>query len=284
MRIYQNKDRRGNACSYCRSTDHRATECPIAAYDWEEWSNHRVPVNSQSWGSWKRYDYNAWFKQARKVRGMVEAKQEREAAKKANGGTTRRAASKCGFCGEQGHNRRNCESLATLKESFYTANQNWRRALYDKLVKEMGISVGAAIKVNMARARWNNQDPEPEYQVGLVTAISWNKGSFMTPDTHIDSDYRDDIEITVLVNGEKKTLAFYDGIKDSAGRVLLPKPRWWGSYMIARFVSVIGPSKTPLDEKWVTEGMKNEFDYLLKKRSFDRLTELRIIGQHDKWK
>jgi len=283
MRIYKEKNSRKNSCSYCRKTDHRATECPIAAYDWEEWSNHRVPHRSASWNSWKRYDYNAWYKQAMKVNGMVLAKLEREAQKKA-GTTTRRAPSKCGFCGDTNHNRRNCESLASYKESFYTANQNWRRALHDKLVKEMGISVGAAIKVDVSRKRWNSDNQEPVYHIGLVTAISWDKGSFLTPDRNIDSDYRDQVEITVLVNGENKSLHFTEDLRDSAGRIIVPRPSWWGSYSICKFVQVVGPSKTPLDEKWVTDGMKNEFDYLLKKRSLERLEDYRIIRQHDKWK
>ena len=283
MRIYNEKNSRKNSCSYCRKTDHRATECETAAYDYVEWSSHRVPRNSASWYTWLRYDYTQWHKQACRVRNMVVNKEAREAQKKA-GTTTRRAASKCGFCGEQGHNRRNCESLASYKESFYTANQNWRRALHDKLVKEMGISVGAAIKVDVSRKRWNSDNQDPEYHIGLVTAISWDKGSFLTPDRNIDSDYRDNIEITVLVNGESKSLCFTEELRDSAGRTIVPMPSWWGSYGICKFVQVVGPSKTPLDEKWVTDGMKNEFDYLLKKRSLERLEDYRIIRQHDKWK
>jgi len=214
---------------------------------------------------------------------MVIAKEDKAQRKKA-GPTTRRAASKCGFCGETGHNRRNCEDLASYKQSFYTANQNWRRALHGKLVREMGISIGAAIKVDTTRRSWNNKDALPEYHIGLVTKVSWNSGSFLTPDTNISADYRDEVEITLLVDGEEKTLAFTDGIKDSLGRTVLPAPRWWGSYNIAKFAGVVGPSKTPLDEKWVTEGMKDEFDFLLKKRSLERLQDCNIICQHDRWK
>ena len=283
MRIYKHKDERVNSCSYCRDPKHRATECATAAYDFQEWSNHRVPIKSPTAKGWMRYDYTQWYKQAYRVREMVVRKEARANRKKA-GTATRRAPSKCGFCGEQGHNRRNCGDLASYKQSFYTANQNWRRAVHQKLVKEMGISVGAAIKVDVTRRHWNNQNAPPEYRIGLVTKVSWDSGSFLTPDTNISADYRDCVDITLLIDGEERTLAFTDALKDNFGRTVLPAPRWWGSYNIAKFTEVVGPSKTPLDEKWVTEGMKNEFDFLLKKRSLAQLDDYRIIGQHDKWK
>jgi hypothetical protein len=174
--------------------------------------------------------------------------------------------------------------LASYKKTFYTANQNWRRALHGKLVKEMGISIGAAIKVDVTRRSWNNKDAPTEYRIGLVTKVSWDSGSFLTPDTNISADYRDEVNITLLIDGEEKFLAFDTGIQDSQDRTILPGPRWWGSYNICKFVEVVGASKTPLDEKWVTEGMKDEFDFLLKKRSLEQLTCCLIITQHDKWK
>ena len=75
MRIYKTKNDRVNSCSYCRDPRHRATECKTAAYDFVEWSNHRVPIKSPTAGGWMRYDYTRWYKQACRVRSMVIAKE-----------------------------------------------------------------------------------------------------------------------------------------------------------------------------------------------------------------
>ena len=167
--------------------------------------------------------------------------------------------------------------MEKVKREAFQANQNWRRSLYEEFVKKRGLCEGAAIKVSH-RPNWN----KPEEAIGLVTSVNWNDVNFLTSGGRVNYEYQELLEIKVLIGSETKTLRFSEEIRDSAGRSLLnTRHGYWAS---ASFIEVIGKSKKELDESWATDGLADEFDWLTKKRSQEKLSEYGILGAIEKWK
>ena len=275
MRAFNDRDKGNNACSYCRQVGHRATECAIAKYDYEEWMSHRVPFQSESWYTWKRHDYSHWIKEATRVAEMRRRKEEREAAKKA--GTIKRAKSSCGFCGGEGHNRRNCEEMQEVLASAKRANASWKHALYSTLVKEHGICEGAAVKVK-CRVNWSDM----EEKIGLITYVNWNDINLLTSDINIDSDYRTDLKIKVNVDGETHTMVLKYG-EDYVFEDKTVISSAYSYYNKAELVRVIGKSEKVFDDEWVTTAPEEEFTWLTKKRSLEWLRKMGILALIKKW-
>lgn len=276
MRAFNNKDTKTNTCSYCRSEDHHAPDCEIAKYDWFEWSNHRVPFQSESWYTWKRNDYTQWIRAAQKVALMRDRAEERKAKKKA--GTTTRAKSKCGFCGESGHNRKNCEKMTEVIEAAKRANANWKRSLYETFVKSMGICEGAAVKVEYRE----NYSSKVE-GIGLITSVNWSDLNFLTSNKSIDTDLRTQIKIKVNVNGKTQdmNLKYDNSIRSDQGRVIIPTE--YSYWRAAELREVIGKSTKEFDEEWITTAPEDEFTWLTKKRSYEWLRENSVISAITEW-
>ena len=275
MRAFNDKDTRTNTCSYCRKTDHRAPDCKTAEYDHIEWSNHRVPRHSDSWYTWKRYDYTKWVKAAAKVAVMRE-RAAAKAAKKASG--TTRVKSKCGFCGDSDHNRRNCDKMTEVVEAAKRANANWKRALYETFVMEMGICEGAAVKVEYRE----NYSSKVE-GIGLITSVNWSDLNFLTSNKSIDTDYRTQIKIKVNVNGKtlNMNLKYNNSIRSDQGRIIIPTE--YSYWYAAELLEVIGKSTKEFDEEWVTTAPEDEFAWLTKKRSYEWLRENSVISAITEW-
>ena len=276
MRAFENRNNnRGRSCGYCHNPDHIITSCPYAEHDWLIWAKHEVPIVSSSgnkWYGWYRNDYTRWYKQSHAAYLKILAFREREKKKAAGTTPRRRAAPKCGFCAKAGHNRKNCTLMKQTIADARSANQRWRQALYDKLVKQLGISEGAAVKVNF-RKDWR----EYEEAVGLIASVNWNEVSFLaTGSCRVDYDYRSSLKIRVLVNGEQRDLRFTkEGLNDNRGESIVKDTG--SSWNAATLLKVIGRAEKELDSKWVIEGMADEFDWLTKKRSWDRLNEAGVI-------
>ena len=101
-----------------------------------------------------------------------------------------------------------------------------------------------------------------------------------------EQKYGQHIEIRAMVDGEDKSVSIKDHRKSQHHLHSLitegnSKPsRYWDCLELYK---VIGNSKKPLSEEWVTS-YKDAFDFLVKKRSFERLQEDGIVGLIDKWK
>jgi len=230
-------------------------------------------------------DYSYWIKQIDKYYPKFLAAQER----KKNPTTHQRSAPKCGFCGGAYHNRRNCSELVSFGKRLKQANSNWRQAVYDKLVAELGLGIGSVVKVQQAQSSWNRRNEEPEELIGIVDVFDLSKCNMFCVNTSIDSDYAQGIDVSVIVNGSSVRLIFPSTTSPSAplqddkgrGALIRANGYYYNSY---RYQATVARSEQPLDESWVSTGvMEDEFNWLLKKRSLEWLDDNGVVSQVETW-
>jgi hypothetical protein len=170
-------------------------------------------------------------------------------------------------------------------DKAHKANQNWRRAFYNKYVKELGLSEGALVNVK-ARASWNSVEVDG---VGVITSINWDEISMFCSRPHywMSRDYRQNFTVRVRVGEEDYLLAddFSHIIDDS----IVDRNNWgstvwraYGNYAV-NLVEVLSPSSTPLDEEWIEEGHRKSLEFLTKKRSLEKLDSDGVTDWINKW-
>jgi hypothetical protein len=231
-------------------------------------------------------DYSYWIKQIDKYYPKFRAAKER----KKNPTTRQRSAPKCGFCSDENHNRRNCPELATFAKRLKQANANWRQAVFSKLVTEMGLGIGAVVKVKDTETYWNraNQEP-PKELIGIVDTFDLSSCNLFCVNTKIDSDYRAGIEVTAVAGDNQTRLKFSnphnkrESIQDDKGRGALVGGTGY-YYNSNEYLSTVARSTQPLDESWVSTGaLEDEFNWLLKKRSLQWLADHGVLRQVEVW-
>jgi len=271
MRAFQNKSssRSAPSCSYCRQADHRIADCPHAERDWASLEHGIIPLKSQTPVSWYKVPkyWSEWYAKAETAVSKIEAARNR-ANKKRTASTTPRA---CGFCGGFGHTRRTCGHMSSFITKCKKANANWKRAAYDKLVTEMGIYVGSAIKVEQRGWRGDTVGPA----VALITSVNYDELNVTTgfKASYGDQDYVQPIKITALVNGETVNIMIDDN------SVVSSRAIGWGFwYYKAKMTS----NATPLDPEWASSDL-GEWDWLAKKRSQERLDSMGLLNHINTW-
>ena len=286
MNIYTNQGRSGHRsksrCSYCRSEDHNATQCPHVAEDYTHWQNYEVPlkdpncwvrnstgyhgrshwfINPRYWGEW----YQHCIQQ--------KAKQE-AAAKRVKTARKRSGERKCGFCGETGHTRRTCGKIPAFLEKVNKANQAYRRHLYNNLVVEHGISVGAVVQIKERTYNYNSGQGEEDHGIGIVTDITFETTNIFSDystrswNRQVHSDLKTPLYATVLIDGRNRKIHLMPSINKDASPFIGYNPNARYSPYIS---AVVSPSPTPLDEEWVRDGYSEAFEFLVKKKSLEWL-------------
>ena len=302
MQIYNNKDsntksngRSKRSCSYCSDTEHVVTDCPNAVNDWAYFQRFEIPLKQanhwtiNSYTSWTGAITDHWYREPREWgKWFIECEKamnkiNKAKAKAKNKQASKRSASKCGFCGATDHNRRQCPAMDQFKRRLLEANQQWRQRFYDKLVGDLGLSVGAIVSVKV-RGGWN--EPE-EQKIGIIESINWDQLSmfcFTLQENYwgdrVRVEFRQPLEVMVNVEGQSLKLKFGGGtnqyghteyiLKDDFGTLA----DYWGwSRGEATFTSTIARSETPLDEEWVNQGHEDAMDFLVKKYSMEKLKD-----------
>lgn len=301
MQIYNNQDSNTKSngtskrsCSYCGNSDHVVTDCPNAVNDWAYFQRFEIPLKQgqDHWTIGSRIDWRGnkadhWFRSPREWgRWFLECEKaidkiSKAKAKAKNKQAGKRSASKCGFCGSTHHNRRQCPAMEQFKQRLLLANQGWRQRFYDKLVGELGLSVGAVVNVKISRG-WREPDEE---KIGIIESINWDQLSMFCYGlgeagwrSRLRDEFRQPLEVMVNVEGESRKLKFggeqnHYGhteyiLKDDFGTLA----DYWGwRRNEASFVSTIARSETPLDEEWVNQGHEDAMDFLIKKYSMEKL-------------
>jgi len=301
MQIYNNQDsntksngRPKRSCSYCSDTEHVVTDCPNAVNDWAYFQRFEIPLKQANhWTinartGWNGVKVDHWYRQPREWgKWFIECEKAMDKINKAKAkakvkASGKRTASKCGFCGSTDHNRRQCPAMDQFKRRLLEANQQWRQRFYDKLVGDLGLSVGAVVNVKVP-TRWN----EPaEEKIGIVESINWDQLSMFCYTLQengwrqrLRDEFRQPLEVMVNVDGTSRKLKFGGSKTNSYGHteyileddfgILVD---YWGwSRSEATFVSTIARSETPLDEEWVNEGHEDAMDFLIKKYSMEKL-------------
>ena len=171
----------------------------------------------------------------------------------------------------------------------YKANENWRRAAYKHIVSDLGLDVGAAVSLRKRRNYYGNDDGDHDEHIGLITSINWDNLNIMAAFSGSwdnEQKYAQHIEIIAMVDGEDTPVSIKAHRKSQHHLHSLITERNSGSgryWVSMEFHKVIGKSEQPLSEEWVTS-YRDAFDFLVKKRSFERLQEDGIVALIDKWK
>ena len=264
--------RAASRCSYCGSLDHQVNKCPIVEDDWAEISHGRMPLDSDV-SSWYKHGRNwgLWYQNAQQGAAKVAAARERAKNRKS---TTPRPR-KCGFCGEHGHTRRDCEHMKTFVAQCQKANANWRVAAYKRIVGELGIYVGSAIKVEQGWGRERGQ------HIALITSVNFDDLNVMTGyDAYGNEDYLQPLKIEAIVNGEAKKITFARPQCDDV--VSLRAVRNGAGWSPALYTQKLTSNATPLDESWAHD-YQDCWDWLAKKKSLERLKEMGIYEHITEW-
>ena len=270
MRIHEetNYGRSESTCGYCRESGHNQYNCPKVKKDWAFFSKYQIPNDGQgnvTTTGWYRYprDWGSWYEHCSNTyREII----RREKAATTLQGKPKKAQRTCGFCGSKDHTRRNCTKMTTFLKDCHEANIKWRKAAYKELVQLHGISVGAAVIVS-EKDRWHSTGAALKEHNGIITSINWDKINVFTALDKKHDDAYSPIQIRVLLSSGKSIyitdkLDSFDCLGEAA------KPRVWGSCNSLK--KIIAPSKTPLQEDWIT-GYKESFKTLVKKRSLEQL-------------
>ena len=301
MQIYNNKEnssqRRASSCSYCANTEHNASNCPRVAEDYL-YLGQKPPVipvgisetlntrgwysQSKYWGEWHDKCVHLYEKQA-----MLKQKASSSPTRSA------RSAPKCGFCGSKSHNRRHCSTMTEYVDRAHKANQNWRRAFYEKFVNELGISEGALLTLGKNQG----YNEEPKEVMGIVTSVNWNELSlFCSTITakksyYRDQDYVQSLIVECQVGDEKNSVNFErrNGSRrgelaiTTSDKIIVKYSAGSYSWKTLEFISVLSPSTTPLGEDWIEEGHRKSLEFLVKKRSMEKLTKAGVTALIDNW-
>ena len=284
MNIYERGGTKNSPpkCSYCRNPNHKARECDQAPKDWEYWKNKQVPpyAPAVNWWTQPRY-WGEWYTKCAKTMDTIERYQAQQALPKAKRKPVSRS---CGFCGSKHHTRRNCDKMQDFLADCYTANANWRRKAYEVLVQKHGIYVGSAVKVK----KTSTYGVGAQNAVALVTDVNFDKLNLFCANARW-GDYSQRLHVAVNVNGQRQLLQFYHNSYYNRNDNPTPleqefetvfKDTGHGQYS---FDGVVTNGSTPLDPSWVTD-YRDAFDWLVKKRSYDRLKEEGIVKTVEHWK
>jgi len=221
--------------------------------------------------------WSKWYAECEKAH----AKQQQAKARQASSGTTRRA-SKCGFCGSLDHNRRNCDKMTAVFDRLVSANQKWRQRFYDKFVTDLGLSVGAVVKVK--KTQWSRPDTE---HIAIITSVNWDELSMFCDHNdrggwhkRVDNRFHQQLRIEVSADGSSQTLTFKSNrngrargeLCDSQG--VLCDTFGWSNL---EYLETIARSETPLDEEWVNQAHRESLKFAVKRYSLEQLTSNNVI-------
>ena len=273
MKIFNKGSSRSKpACSYCRETSHRISDCPYAETDWESLRQGIIPLTTLTPVTWykaPRY-WGDWYMRAQNAVEKIEAARNRASRR-----TTATQPRSCGFCGDTGHTRRTCGHMNSFITKCQKANANWKRAAYDYLVGTLGIYVGSAIKAF-------NRHPKTDSLVGLITSVNYDKLNVMTAfeGRYGHHDFVQPIEIYAIFNGASKTIRFNrDLLRNTSILSTHCVPYHFGGYS---YSAKMTSTATPLDESWATDN-NGEWEWLVRRKSYAFLKESGIASHIESW-
>ena len=190
--------RSSSTCSFCRSPEHKVTDCPHVKPIWDRLQLGEIPLaymqsvkpnDTSGLSSWRQghsywtsplstyYSQGAnWgelYKLAEKSYGSWQRAQERANNKGKTKGK-RKALTTCGYCKETGHTRAKCDHLIFHKDILVQANRNFRKWFYEEYVAKRGLSTGAIVSFDFVTPKsYNTAESRKQVQT-IVTDINWD--------------------------------------------------------------------------------------------------------------
>tara|TARA_B100000123_G_C25675718_1_gene404015 strand:+ start:58 stop:585 length:528 start_codon:yes stop_codon:yes gene_type:complete len=175
--------------------------------------------------------------------------------------------------------------MKKVYDDLLRANRNYRQAIYDKLVSQLGLGVGAVVKVQQQQGYYRNR----EIVESIGTIIDFNLETInlfrQVSGYSLDYDYMGEYEITVMIGDETKSLSIADieitpPNPSRGSHNIVNRESRWNSVQL---VSTIAPSKQVLSEDWI-DNQASAFEWLLKKRTSEWLDERGCTPIIDRWK
>ena len=286
------KNKRKATCGYCREEGHNQYQCPHVRGDWENFlSKLMVPRKADGTFITRGYNsvyygmgdfnplktelynsgFSSWFSNCRKAY-LVQKERGFDLKHK----TKRTAVTRtCGFCGETGHTRRNCEQMKDFLKKCYKANENWRKAAYKELVQDHGISVGAVVEL-VEKSGYGSSE-RITTTLGIIKSINWDKANVFAALSKKSDTVRSPFVIEVLIGNRSVKLNNLKECFNTIGENGETTYSWrWDGASLKR---VITHSPTPLDPEWITS-YRESFETLVKKRTLEQLRD----GMKSEWR
>lgn len=185
-------------CSFCRSPEHKVTDCPHVKPIWDRLQLGEIPLaymqsvkpnDTRHLNSW-RQGHSFWasplgtyytkgenwgdlYKLAEKAYGSWQRAQER-ANNKGKSKSKRKVLTTCGYCKETGHTRTKCDHLIFHKDILVQANRNFRKWFYEEYVVKQGLSTGAIVSFDFVTPKSYNSEEIRKVVQTIVTDINWD--------------------------------------------------------------------------------------------------------------
>ena len=286
MKIYENRNsnKRTTHCPTCGNEGHMWMTCPVPAKMMELKKQGKEPDISL-YSSWygnsygRRDDDGRLIYHDRIFRNMevaydrqqrrIEARKERKDRLERLGVKPAKRKTSCGFCGDTGHNRRNCDVMYNFIDDLERASQNYRKLFYERFVKGMGFAEGALLSLSANHFHSGGRWYENWSGIGIITSISW--GDVNMGLTLGDWDYKSELKINVLVDGQTHTLTnpFHSLVvndihlgKEGKIAELFHRGTSWG----ARIDSVLAPSENIPTEEGFNNGYTECWEWIAKNK------------------
>jgi hypothetical protein len=266
MRLYEQRNNpRSIQCNYCYKTGHNKRNCPTMKAHWDanpqvhETYDHdsvvgvdktMFPTHYQQWYG----DDNARNEFRSHWQYMKTRFAEKPKARKP------RKATKCGFCGEEGHTRRNCKAMKNFVHVLNETNRGYRSAFYDRFVEGLGLGAGALIQVQP-----HNSEPT----VSMITSFPTDNIMFTNLKSRW-SDFHTKMNVEIMLGDRKCKRNLFDGAiyhpnyHDEFNSLGL----WsaiYGSWGMIQ--SVVSPAPNRPTKEWFM-GQAPCFDWVVKKRGY----------------
>ena len=192
-----------STCSFCRSPNHRVTDCSHVKVIWDKLQTGVIPLeymatiqNNDTSGmsnNWRK-NHPIWtsplstyytnganwgdlYKMAEKAYTSWAKAQSKKSSKKGSG--IRKALQTCGYCKETGHTRRTCSHIDTGKALLAQANRNFRQWFYKEYVVNQGLSTGSMVSFTITQpsgyaSNYNSNVPTHNKVTTIVTGVNWD--------------------------------------------------------------------------------------------------------------
>ena len=179
---------------------------------------------------------------------------------------------KCGYCREEGHNRKACPTMVADKELIIKGNKVWRR-MWASNAKEYGL-VPASLVTVVDRC-YNYQQGGYVHKTQLCT-VGAELPSNLTIFALGEDGRQQDINIPLL--GYKpdygsptiRARKIFDIIDESLSRKMFAYS--WGGGSITKF-DKLSPSTYEFPEDWLDKAPIEDIDFALKKWSKDQMSK-----------
>ena len=288
MKIYEDRltAKRTTVCRICGNAGHLWVSCSVPLEQLKLQKEGKKPDFSV-FSQWlaTRYKYmteESFFgKMATQFAAQTDRKQRLADRKARRERLYGKKASKrtCGFCGDSGHNRRNCTIKKEFINDLSVANTAYRKRYYDEIVTKMGLAEGALVAVSARQAHVKGRWVDNFSGIGIISAIQWNKVNIGLACDYWD--FRSDVAFQVIIEGEtfNTTTFFSNFIAEDLQRhenekcselsaLYGGRAGGWGFTLD----EVLVPSQNPPSEQWFNETYSECWDWITKKKTLSQIS------------